>query len=92
VRFVLEDLQLVEGTYLLDVAVHMRDGTPYDYHRGQHTIRIKSRVKDVGVHRPAHHWEFSGGIRVTPPPPRRELDLQEADLRPGRDSDPPPAE
>jgi ABC-type polysaccharide/polyol phosphate transport system ATPase subunit len=92
VRFVLEDLQLVEGTYLLDVAVHMRDGTPYDYHRGQHTIRIKSRVKDVGVYRPAHHWEFSGGIRVTAPPPRRELDLQEADLRPGRASDAPPAE
>ena len=34
VRIVLEDLRLVEGTYLVDVAAHRRDGTPYDYHRG----------------------------------------------------------
>ncbi len=34
VRSRLDDLRLVEGTYLLDVAAHRRDGTPYDYHRG----------------------------------------------------------
>jgi ABC-type transport system involved in cytochrome c biogenesis ATPase subunit len=34
VRLVLQDLRLVEGTYLLDLAAHRRDGTPYDYHRG----------------------------------------------------------
>ena len=53
VRLVLEDLRLVEGTYLVDVAAHRRDGTPYDYHRGLHTFRMKSRIKDVGVYRPA---------------------------------------
>ena len=61
VRIVLEGLSLVEGTYLLDVAAHKRDGTPYDYLRGRTTFRIKSRVKDVGVYRPAHRWEFTGG-------------------------------
>ena len=40
---VLEDLRLVEGTYLLDVAAHRRDGTPYDYHRGLYSFRVKSR-------------------------------------------------
>jgi len=77
VRIVLERLRLVEGTYLLDVAAHNRDGTPYDYHRGRYSFRVRSRVKDVGAYRPEHRWEFSGGIRVTPPKPRPELDLLE---------------
>jgi hypothetical protein len=77
VRIVLERLRLVEGTYLLDVAAHDRDGTPYDYHRGRYSFRVRSRVKDVGAYRPEHRWEFSGGIRVTPPKPRPELDLLE---------------
>ncbi len=49
----LEGLSLVEGTYLLDVAVHRHDGTPYDYHRGLHSFRVKSRIKDVGALPPA---------------------------------------
>ena len=59
VRLDLDDLRLVEGTYLLDVAAHRRDGTPYDYHRGLYSFRMKSRIKDVGVYRPAHRWEFT---------------------------------
>ncbi len=31
--FSIESLDLVEGTYKLDVAVHKADGYPYDYHR-----------------------------------------------------------
>jgi ABC-type polysaccharide/polyol phosphate transport system ATPase subunit len=79
VALVLEDLRLVEGTYLLDVAAHRRDGTPYDYHRGLYTFRVKSRIKDVGVYRPLHHWSFSGGIILDAAPPRAELDLHETD-------------
>jgi ABC-type polysaccharide/polyol phosphate transport system ATPase subunit len=77
VRFVIADLRLVEGTYLLDVAAHRRDGTPYDYHRGLYSFRVKSRVKDVGVYRPAHRWEFAGGLELAPAPARPELDLHE---------------
>ncbi len=73
----LTDLRLVEGTYLLDVAVHRRDGTPYDYHRGRHSFRVKSRVKDVGVYRPPHRWSFAGGLDLETPAPRPELDLHE---------------
>jgi Wzt C-terminal domain len=73
----LSDLRLVEGTYLLDVAVHRRDGTPYDYHRGLHSFRVKSRVKDVGVYRPPHRWSFAGGLDLETPTPRPELDLHE---------------
>ena len=79
VALVLQDLSLVEGTYLLDVAAHRRDGTPYDYHRGLYTFRVKSRIKDVGVYRPAHRWSFSGGIALTVPQARAELDLHESE-------------
>ena len=77
VRLHLDDLRLVEGTYLLDVAVHRRDGTPYDYHRGLYSFRMKSRIKDVGVYRPAHRWEFKGGLDLQAPAPRPELDLHD---------------
>jgi ABC-type polysaccharide/polyol phosphate transport system ATPase subunit len=79
VSLVLQDLRLVEGTYLLDVAAHRRDGTPYDYHRGLYTFRVKSRIKDVGVYRPAHRWSFAGGVALEAPEPRPELDLHDED-------------
>jgi rfaE bifunctional protein nucleotidyltransferase chain/domain len=79
VKLTLRDLRLVEGTYLVDVAAHRRDGTPYDYLRGLHSFRVKSRIKDVGVYRPEHDWGFAGGVDVAPPAPRAELDLHEAE-------------
>jgi hypothetical protein len=65
VRFAIDRLDLVEGTYKLDVAVHRANGTPYDYHRQLYTLRVTSRTKEVGIFRPPHRWTFSGGIRVT---------------------------
>ncbi len=59
-------LELVEGTYKLDVAVHKRDGAPYDYHRLLYTFRVKSRLKDVGIYRPRHRWEFSSNVKFKP--------------------------
>ena len=64
VTFTFESLDLVEGTYKLDVAIHKLDGYPYDYHRLLYTFRVKSRTKDVGIYRPRHQWRFSDGIRV----------------------------
>jgi lipopolysaccharide transport system ATP-binding protein len=75
VQLRIESLSLVEGTYLVDVAAHARNGTPYDYHRGLHSFRVKSRVKDVGLYRPPHRWTFDGGVGIEPPEPRPELDL-----------------
>jgi ABC-type polysaccharide/polyol phosphate transport system ATPase subunit len=59
-EFQIESLDLVEGTYKLDVAVHKFDGYPYDYHRLLYTFRVKSRTKDVGIYRPRHDWTFTG--------------------------------
>jgi len=61
--FSIDALDLVEGTYKLDVAVHKIDGYPYDYHRLLHTFRVKSRTKDVGIYRPSHSWRFTGDVR-----------------------------
>ncbi len=61
--FAIDSLDLVEGTYKADVAVHKRDGAPYDYHRLLYTFRVKSRVHDVGIYRPKHTWSFEGNIR-----------------------------
>jgi ABC-type polysaccharide/polyol phosphate transport system ATPase subunit len=58
-RFTIGSLDLVEGTYKLDVAIHKLDGYPYDYHRLLYTFRVKSRTKDVGIYRPRHEWDFS---------------------------------
>jgi ABC-type polysaccharide/polyol phosphate transport system ATPase subunit len=61
-RFTIESLDLVEGTYKLDVAIHKLDGYPYDYHRLLYTFRVKSRTKDVGIYRPRHEWRFSDSL------------------------------
>jgi hypothetical protein len=66
VTFAIDSLDLVEGTYKVDVAVHKRDGYPYDYHRLLYTFRVKSRTHDVGIYRPHHHWHFAAGIRFKP--------------------------
>ena len=63
--FAIERLDLVEGTYKLDVAVHKRDGFPYDYHRLLYTFRVKSRTHDAGIYRPPHRWSFSGRVEFT---------------------------
>ena len=67
VAFVIERLDLVGGTYKLDVAAHRRDGFSYDYHRLLYTFRVKSDTRDVGIYRPPHAWQFSRNIRFKPP-------------------------
>jgi len=64
VTFSIDRLDLVEGTYKLDVAIHRAGGAPYDYHRQLYTLRVTSRTKDVGVFRPPHRWTTSGGLTL----------------------------
>ncbi len=67
VVFVIDSLDLVEGTYKLDVAAHRRDGAQYDYHRLLYTFRVKSQTRDAGIYRPAHSWTFTPNIRFEEP-------------------------
>jgi ABC-type polysaccharide/polyol phosphate transport system ATPase subunit len=68
VTFTIDHLDLVEGTYRLDLAAHKLDGYPYDYHRLLYTFRVKSRVRDVGIYRPDHKWSFAGNIKYKETP------------------------
>ena len=54
VTFAVDALDLVAGTYKLDVALHKLDGFPYDYHRLLYSFRVKSRTQDAGIYRPRH--------------------------------------
>jgi lipopolysaccharide transport system ATP-binding protein len=57
----IERLDLIQGEYLLDVAVHARDGHPYDYHSRLYAFAVRSRVRDTGVARLAHRWRLQPG-------------------------------
>lgn len=62
VRFVVTSLDLVAGTYRIDVAVHTRNGRSFDYRRNVLRIVVGSRVHDTGVYRPQHEWRFDGEV------------------------------
>ncbi len=62
VRMEIPALNLIEGTYYLDLAVHRIDGYPYDYQRGLTQFRTTSPIADTGVARLPHRWSFEGGI------------------------------
>jgi ABC-2 type transport system ATP-binding protein/lipopolysaccharide transport system ATP-binding protein len=63
----IERLNLINGTYYLDVAVHKRDGYPYDYHRNLYSFLVSSPFKDEGIARLPHSWKFSPKIKLKPP-------------------------
>ena len=63
VVFTIDHLDLVPGTYKLDVAVHSMTGLQYDYHRLLYTFRVKSDVGDSGIYRPRHRWTFTPNVR-----------------------------
>jgi ABC-type polysaccharide/polyol phosphate transport system ATPase subunit len=62
VRLAVPALGLVNGTYFLDIAVHKRDGYPFDYHHFQYSFKVVSGHRDVGIARIPHRWEFSDNI------------------------------
>lgn len=62
VRLELARCDLGPGTYLLDVAVHARNGTPYDYWRGACRFRVDSPRTEAGVWSPERSWTSEGGV------------------------------
>ena len=64
VRIRIPALNLTNGSYLLDLAVHKKDGYPFDYHHFLYKFKVTSSHRDIGVIRIPHHWEFSGGIKL----------------------------
>jgi ABC-type polysaccharide/polyol phosphate transport system ATPase subunit len=62
VRLACPSLRLAPGEYLVDVAVHARDGYPYDYHRKYLSFTMTSRQGGVGIYFPEFRWEFDKAI------------------------------
>ncbi|MEE8277735.1 MAG: ABC transporter ATP-binding protein [Thermoanaerobaculia bacterium] len=63
VRLTCPSLRLAPGEYLVDVAVHARDGYPYDYHRNFLSFTVTSSVGGVGIYFPEHRWRFDEAVR-----------------------------
>jgi len=64
VRLVCPTLELAAGEYLVDVAVHARDGLPYDYRRQLVGFSVTAEEGGVGVYLPRHRWEFGDGVEI----------------------------
>ncbi|RMD84183.1 MAG: ABC transporter ATP-binding protein [Candidatus Dadabacteria bacterium] len=58
VLYKIMSLDLAEGTYSVDAAVHRSDGYPYDYHQAAVKFMVKSPFNQAGVYLPEHKWEF----------------------------------
>ncbi len=71
------NLRLGAGEYVVDVAVHARDGTPYDYRRKLVSFSVTAPTRSVGTYFPEHEWTFSDSVEweslggETPPPKDR---------------------
>lgn len=55
-EYTIRRLGLLEGNYRLDVAVHRKDGYPFDYRQGVFTFAVRSSGKQVGVYLPERSW------------------------------------
>lgn len=59
----IESLSLLSGKYMLDIAVHSKDGTLYDDIRNISEFYMTSNKKDIGVSRLENKW-FVDDIRL----------------------------
>jgi len=62
VRVTCPALRLAPGEYAVDIAVHARDGAPYDYHRRVLGFTVTAENQGAGVYFPEHRWEFDGAV------------------------------
>jgi ABC-type polysaccharide/polyol phosphate transport system ATPase subunit len=58
-KILLKSVELIEGTYQLDVAVHTKDGYDYDYQTRLYSFAVRADRKDLGICRIPHQWVIS---------------------------------
>jgi ABC-type polysaccharide/polyol phosphate transport system ATPase subunit len=59
VRYMITTLHLIDNVYSIDIAVHHKDGYPYDYHKNIVQFSVRSLIHDVGIVRLKHEWDIS---------------------------------
>jgi len=52
-------LNLLDGSYTLDVAVHHENGRAYDYLSPCLKFEVRSKIAEAGVFRPIHRWQVN---------------------------------
>ena len=62
VRIVCPALRLAAGDYLVDAAVHTKEGAPYDYQKKVIEFTVTAAAGGVGLYLPEHRWEFAGAV------------------------------
>ena len=67
VRLACPALRLAPGEYVVDVAIHSKEGAPYDYQRRALAFTVTAPTGGVGVYFPEHRWEVEGGLEWTGP-------------------------
>jgi ABC-type polysaccharide/polyol phosphate transport system ATPase subunit len=58
VKFTIPNIELIEGSYCLDVAVHSEEGFPYDYQMERYFFNVQTGMQDIGIYKPKHEWMF----------------------------------
>ncbi len=58
VRLNINRVCLVDGEYLINLAIHNKEGFTYDYHHRLYDFRIFSGSKDIGIMRPQVNWQI----------------------------------
>lgn len=58
VRIVLDNINLLPGEYLVDIAIECGNGIPVDYYREACIFEMVSSISDVGIARIEHKWEL----------------------------------
>lgn len=64
----LKNLNLLDGQYYIDAAIHAKEGVTYDYHSQLYPFNVTSEKKDKGIFRLDNEWEFSGGFLLNSKP------------------------
>ncbi|HEX4499191.1 MAG TPA: ABC transporter ATP-binding protein [Thermoanaerobaculia bacterium] len=65
VRLTAPAFRLAPGEYVVDVAIHSKEGAPYDYHRRALAFTVTAAAGGAGaagVYSAEHRWEFAGGV------------------------------
>jgi len=61
VEVTIDALDLIAGSYFVDVAVHAEDGTPYDYHSRRYPFSVRDDATEHGVAKIRHRWRIVPG-------------------------------
>jgi ABC-type polysaccharide/polyol phosphate transport system ATPase subunit len=56
IECIIDRLGILDGGYVLDVAVHRDDGYPFDYHKSAVHFSVRSDSRVVGVVTPRRRW------------------------------------